>query len=274
MKTKNGNTKVLSFPTAKESLYNAEIEKEQNIVGERIDEARRKAKLTLPEFSALLADYGVKVSASGINKWVKGNSAPNAYQLLAICYALHIEDSLPYFTGSYMPLLNDIGQQKVSEYRADLIASGNYKPESRAVDFIKYREMPVSNLSVSAGTGAFLDEGTFEMIQFPENSVPAGAEFGVRVSGNSMEPVYHDGQIVWVQQCESLAIGQVGVFIYDGEGYLKVYSEQEPDVSVRDDFTDSYGEVRMQPVMLSYNQDYAPRSIVPGAAFRVVGRVL
>ena len=56
MKTKNGNTKVLSFPTAKESLYNAEIEKEQNIVGERIDEARRKAKLTLPEFSALLAD--------------------------------------------------------------------------------------------------------------------------------------------------------------------------------------------------------------------------
>ena len=217
MKTKNGNTKVLSFPTAKESLYNAEIEKEQNIVGERIDEARRKAKLTLPEFSALLADYGVKVSASGINKWVKGNSAPNAYQLLAICYALHIEDSLPYFTGSYMPLLNDIGQQKVSEYRADLIASGNYKPESRAVDFIKYREMPVSNLSVSAGTGAFLDEGTFEMIQFPENSVPAGAEFGVRVSGNSMEPVYHDGQIVWVQQCESLVIGQVGVFIYDGE---------------------------------------------------------
>ena len=73
MKTKNGNTKVLSFPTAKESLYNAEIEKEQNIVGERIDEARRKAKLTLPEFSALLADYGVKVSASGINKWVKGS---------------------------------------------------------------------------------------------------------------------------------------------------------------------------------------------------------
>ena len=34
MKTKNGNTKVLSFPTAKESLYNAEIEKEQNIVGQ------------------------------------------------------------------------------------------------------------------------------------------------------------------------------------------------------------------------------------------------
>ena len=69
-------------------------------------------------------------------------------------------------------------------------------------------------------------------------------------------------------------LGQVGVFIYDGEGYLKVYSEQEPDASVRDDFTDSYGEVRMQPVMLSYNQDYAPRAIVPGAGFRVVGRVL
>ena len=31
------------------------------------------------------------------------------------------------------------------------------------------------------------------------SSVPAGAEFGIYVSGDSMEPRYHSGQIVWVR---------------------------------------------------------------------------
>ena len=274
MTTKNEKTKILSFPAAREALYNAEIEKEQNVIGARIDAARRKAKLSLPEFSVLLSEYGVNVSASGLNKWVKGNSAPNAYQLIAICNALHIEDSLPYFTSNYIPPLNDAGLRKVKEYREDLIASGNYKPEIKVVDLIKHIEMPVSRLAVSAGTGSFLDEDNFEMISFPETSIPVGAEFGIRVSGNSMEPVYHDGQIVWVRQCDALEVGQVGVFVYDGEGYLKVYSEQEPDASVRESFTDSYGVVHKQPVMVSYNQAYAPRAITPEAGFCIVGRVL
>ena len=69
-----------------------------------------------------------------------------------------------------------------------------------------------------------------------------------------MEPVYHDGQIVWIQKCESLAVGEVGVFVYDEKGYFKVYDEQEPDQEHIEDFTDSYGRVHMQPVMVSYNQ--------------------
>ena len=78
--------------------------------------------------------------------------------------------------------------------------------------------MPVSNLSVSAGTGSFLDEGSFERVSFPVTSVPQGADFSVRVSGDSMEPVYHDGQIIWVKRCDRVNPGEVGVFIYDGEG--------------------------------------------------------
>lgn len=274
MTMKNGNPKILSFHAARESLYNAESEKELNIIGTKIDELKRSHKLSLQEFSVLLSNHGVNVTKSGINKWVMGKAIPSAYQLLAICHVFNIEDGLQYFTGSYSPLLNDAGLRKVREYRDDLVASGNYKPETKAIDFIKCIEMPVSNLAVSAGTGTFLDEGNFERISFPESSIPAGAEFGIRVSGNSMEPVYHDGQIVWVQQCDALDVGQVGVFVYDGEGYLKVYGEQEPDSSVRENFTDSYGTVHKQPVMVSYNQDYAPKVVAPEAAFCIVGKVL
>ena len=71
-------------------------------------------------------------------------------------------------------------------------------------------------------------------------------------------PDYHDGQIVWMQRCETLRVGEVGIFLYDGCGYLKEYREQEPEDSVRDSFTDSDGAVRKQPVLVSYNRRYAP----------------
>ena len=80
----------------------------------------------------------------------------------------------------------------------DFIASGRYQPTPERYGE-SYIEMPVGMLAVSAGTGEFLDEGGFEMIRFPKSAVPGGADFGVRVNGDSMEPVCHDGQIVWVK---------------------------------------------------------------------------
>ena len=89
-----------------------------------------------------------------------------------------------------------------------------------------------------------------------------------------MEPVYHDGQIVWAQPCGSLNVGEVGIFIYDGDGYIKVYDEQEPDEAVIEAFTTSDGTVNMQPVMVSYNEEYPPRVVSPECSFRIAGRVL
>ena len=64
------------------------------------------------------------------------------------------------------------------------------------------------------------------------------------------------------------------MFVYDGEGYLKSYGEREPDESDRDAFTDSYGRLHMQPVLISYNKEYSDRIISPEQGFRVIGRVL
>lgn len=265
--------KIISLPPSRNVSYNAAKERADNIVGIRIDEARKKAGLSLPAFSALLRQFGVSMTPSGINKWTKGSALPNAYQLVAVCHALDLDVDLSYFCSDQTPVLNDEGMEKVREYRNDLIASGRYRPQTKA-SIIRYVEKPVSNLAVSAGTGEFLSDGSFEMISFPENTVPEKADFGLRVSGDSMEPVYHDGQIVWIQQCEGLAVGEVGVFIYDGQGYLKVYGEQTPDEEHADAFTDSYGCIHMQPVMISYNRAYSPIAAEPDVAFQVVGRVL
>lgn len=275
MATKKTNAHIVQLRNNNVHLYNAVTDREQNYLGKKIAEARTGLGLSLSAFKGLLSEYGVDVSVPAINKWELGNSAPNAYQLLAIGQALHVEEDFSYFMSvSSRPTLNREGMEKLSAYRDDLVASGRYKPQAAVSKTIKYIEMPVSNLAVSAGTGAFLDEGNFEMVSFPESSIPAGAEFGIRVSGDSMEPVYHDGQIVWVQQCERMGIGEVGIFIYDGDGYIKVYDEQMPDEAEHEEFMDSYGGVYMQPVMISYNQKYAPRVVSPHANFQIVGRVL
>jgi phage repressor protein C with HTH and peptisase S24 domain len=112
------------------------------------------------------------------------------------------------------------------------------------------------------------------MVSFPESTIPQNAEFGIRVSGDSMEPVYQDGQIVWVQACQSLQPGEVGIFLYDGDGYVKRYEEQEPEEAIRDAFVDSSGVLHPQPVLVSYNQKYAPKPVSSELAFSIVGRVL
>ena len=266
-------SKIIPFSAVQTLSYNAAAERENNVIGAKIADARKKRGLTLAAFIEILKNYGVKASVAAASKWETGESNITAYQLIAVFAALGMEDRLSYFMSNYVPALNDEGIRRLEEYKADLIATGKYKP-APARSAIRFIEMPVSNLAVSAGTGAFLDEGNFDMVSFPENKVPDGADFGVRVSGDSMEPVYHDGQIVWVQQCENVRVGEVGIFICDSEGFLKVYDEREPEPEYADEYTDSYGVVHAQPVLVSYNEAYPPRVIPYTSSLQIVGKVL
>ena len=254
--------------------YNAAADREANYIGKKIAEGRKSLGYSLDKFVEVLAEYGVHISRTGINKWEVGASSLNAYQLMAVGQALHVHDYGFFMSSSDKDLLNEEGQKKVEEYREDLIATGKYRPQQEDAGVIQYKDMRISNLAVSAGTGQFLDEDNFETVSFPESSIPSGAEFGIRVSGDSMEPVYQDGQIVWVQRCDHLNVGEVGIFVYDGEGYIKMYSEQEPDGKEREYRTDSYGVVHKQPVMVSFNKKYEPREVSSLTSFQIIGRVL
>ena len=189
---------------------------------------------------------------------------------------MNIKEGSSYFTKAFQKpaLLNDIGQKKVAEYEMDLIASRRYQPDTEEPAEIDYIMMPVSELPVSAGLGAFLEGEMFQQIQVPASSVPAGAEFGIYVSGDSMEPRYHSGQIVWVKRCEELECGDIGIFVYDDCGYLKKYDEHTPDKSQAEFLTDSYGVVHNQPVLVSLNTKYSPILISPEQRFEIVGKVL
>lgn len=254
--------------------YSVSKERERNMIGKRIAEERAKANLSRPEFVKLLQKVGIDVVPEALRKWEHGERIPNGYQLLAICAVLGIDDVLYTFDSSYIPPLNEEGRKKVREYSEDLAACGKYRVETKQEIDVEYIDMPLSAMPASAGTGMFLDEDQFDRISVPKDSVPRGADFGVRVSGDSMEPKYYDRQIVWVQKCDSLMPGEVGIFLYDGEGYLKMYDEREPDEADAELFTDSQGVLHKQRVLVSFNKKYDPKIVSPNAVFQIAGRVL
>ena len=127
--------------------------------------------------------------------------------------------------------------------------------------------MPVSLLPASAGTGDYLDDECFEKKTFPASSVPEGADFAVPVDGDSMEPLYKDGQLAWIQATSSLNVGDVGLFTVDGHGFIKNYDEKEPDEEHPEEYLDSNGVLHPQVILISQNKEYEPKIITPNMMF-------
>lgn len=89
---------------------------------------------------------------------------------------------------------------------------------------VRYVSLPLFFLPVSAGTGAWLDDSSVsETIDVRATRVSLGADYALRVSGHSMEPKFADGDILLVKRQSSVEIGDLGIFIADGEGYFKRY---------------------------------------------------
>ena len=118
------------------------------------------------------------------------------------------------------------------------------------------RKIKWSLLTSSAGTGEFLDDENFEIIEVGEE-VPEEADFGLALNGDTMEPRYHDKQAVWVQQTSSLSSGEIGIFYLDGMTYCK---------QLKDDKEGVY--------LISLNSKYEPIKVTNDSSFKIFGRVL
>lgn len=80
--------------------------------------------------------------------------------------------------------------------------------------------LPLSEQPASAGTGVYLGPEAFHSIKVVKNSKTLRAAFCVRVSGDSMEPIYTDGDIVMVSK-ESVLQDDIALVTLDGCGYVK-----------------------------------------------------
>lgn len=75
--------------------------------------------------------------------------------------------------------------------------------------------------AASAGKGLDLYDEVIEEIQYPK-PVPTH-DIALRVHGDSMEPMFRDDEIIFVKKSHEINHGQIGVFILNGQGYLKKF---------------------------------------------------
>ncbi|HEM4091681.1 TPA: helix-turn-helix transcriptional regulator [Streptococcus suis] len=106
----------------------------------------------------------------------------------------------------------------------------------------------------SAGTGQYLNDVKVETIELP---IEVDADFVVPIYGDSMEPEYHSGDYVFVKLSVDLSDGDIGVFAYNGEAYIKQLR-----------ITDQGAYLH------SLNPDYDNIPITADTDFRTIGEVV
>jgi len=226
-------------------------------IGEVISVKRKELGINQAELAARLNALGASVTNQAVSKWENGSTMPNARQFLQLCSVLGIEDIRGEFSQGREGIfsgLNREGRRKALEHVQLLRDSGRYDAVSELPRLI--RSLPLYSLAVSAGTGQFLDGEDYEMVEVGVE-VPEGANFGVRVAGDSMEPEFHDGQTVWVRQQRSLMTGDIGIFLYDGSAYLKQLVAGERSMALH-----------------SLNPKYPDIIVSPELPLRVLGKVM
>lgn len=203
-------------------------------MGERIREARIRKEIYQSKLAELV---GVK-SAAVISNWEKDINKPDADKIVKLCEVLGVSASyLLDYSGNgdfsaepheieYIKkyrFLDDYGKEAVDwilnhEHTRCLNAASVAKE-----DIVRYNVIPLrrSEQPASAGRGIYLGPEAFETIMVVENDLTKRALFCVPVSGDSMEPLYHNGDTLIIERNECMSIGSIGVFTLNGEGFVK-----------------------------------------------------
>lgn len=75
-------------------------------------------------------------------------------------------------------------------------------------------------MPMSAGTGQPAGSDEPEELELMKRP-PRGTSYVAPISGDSMEPTYHDGDKLFIRSCKEIEVGQVGVFLMDGQQWVK-----------------------------------------------------
>lgn len=231
---------------------------------------KRKGLSQLSLAQELNSRFGYSISNKSISKWEKELTTPEIHIFFDLCKILEIPDLYQAYYGENplnpLAALNDAGREKALEYIRLLCLDDRYRnmPESKPAPvaaplsekIVAFRTIPLQLYPVSAGPGNFLDDENYEDMQVGDE-VPAYADFAVRVSGDSMEPLLHKNQIIYVHRQETLESGEYGIFFLDGEAYVKRFQKDE---------TGSF--------LISLNKKYAPLPITAESDFRIFGKLV
>ena len=219
--------------------------------------------------NTLCADLDLKYTT--VRDWLKGITYPRIgkIELLANYFNINksdlIENKISTAQSSNYLLeeitntarkLNTDNRKIVLRKSEELLESQNKEEtkENEVSEAIQLYSYDYYDHPASAGTGQYLNDVRVERIELP---VDIDADFVIPIKGDSMEPDYHDGDLVFIQTSVDLNNGVIGVFNYNGDAYIKqLVIDKE------------------QAYLHSLNPIYKDMPITPETDFRIIGEVV
>lgn len=116
-----------------------------------------------------------------------------------------------------------------------VVLLSDYREEDKCDDNMV--SMPIYDLGASAGTGVLLDSNYYEVAAMPDTPMTRKANFAIWVNGHSMEPKFNDGDLVLVRTQPTVDVGEIGIFIVNGNGFIKKQGEDRL-ISLNPDYDD------------------------------------
>lgn len=190
-----------------------------------VKELRLNKNLTMEQLAEELGK-----TKSTISKWEKGTRSPKIYEIEEIAKFFGVEPKKMMFGDNSTPIAPQVDLipstlQKITSTSSQLehkrqlnvldYAETQLEQQNTVTDLFSYNYY---DQALSAGTGQYLNEVNVETIELPVN---IDADFVVPVYGDSMEPEYYSGDYVFVKLSVELTDGDIGVFEYYGDAYIK-----------------------------------------------------
>ena len=233
-------------------------------IGNQIKTFRKSAGFTQDELAKRL-----NTTKQTISRYEKGDRKANQDMLFELCdiFGVSIDDFFPSqnetlqspTTSPIQTIYDQLHQPrkaKVLTYAERQLEEQNEEETkgNEVSEVIQLYSYDYYDHPASAGTGQYLNDVRVERIELP---VDIDADFVIPIKGDSMEPDYHDGDLVFIQTSVDLNNGVIGVFNYNGDAYIKqLVIDKE------------------QAYLHSLNPIYKDMPITPETDFRIIGEVV
>lgn len=234
-------------------------------IGSRIKERREAVGITQEELAAILG-----VSKGAVGNYESGHSYPKIDNMILLFKALKTdanyifqddmkkkekEETLSLKENTVIKKYRKLDKYGIDAVDGVLDVEYNRCLSSQEKSCHKQTwSICYSEYKVSAGTGVMLDSyERMQRIDVVDTPEARRADYGLMISGNSMEPVYHDGDIVLVKQSDVIDVGEIGIFVVDGDGYIKKFGGD---------------------CLISLNDDYEPIPLHEYSSIKCCGKVI
>ena len=181
----------------------------------------------------------IGVTSNAISNWENGRTRPDFSVVPKLCEALGITLYELYGIDDKRDNYTDKEKSMIGRYRSlshphqiaiDRMISSLEEAETVG-SFPEIIKLTLCDKGLAAGFdgGAEFDDNGTPIYLYPNtNTAIRQADLVFPVNGDSMEPEYHDGDLVLVEKypgCPELQYGEVGAFMIGNSTYIKIYEE-------------------------------------------------